>query len=157
MIYDPQRKQIIIYGGQDEKLGLAEAWAWDGKGWTYFQFSESSPALYNAPLIYDTTGERTISFMGRDWGGTWIWKGDLWQKPNLGVQTPGRDEATLVYDPVRNVSILFGGTNEDQYLYDDTWILDQDTWTQAGYPNGLAAVIIMSMIPGNGMGMIGFK
>jgi len=135
MIYDPQREQLVIYGGQDVKVGLPEAWTWDGKSWTYFQFSESSPAAYNAPLIYDTAGERMISFMGRDWAGTWIWQADLWQKPNWTVQPPGRDEATLVYDPMRNISILFGGTNENRYLYDDTWILHQDTWTQVYTPN----------------------
>jgi hypothetical protein len=130
MIYDTQRGRIIVYGGQDGKVGFPEAWTWDGQSWTYFQFSASSPGVYNAPLIYDLAGERTISFMGGGWGGTWIWQGDLWRKPNLTVQPPTRDEATLVYDPVNNATILFGGTNDNEYLYDDTWIFHQDTWTQ---------------------------
>lgn len=134
MIYDANQEKIVLYGGQDGKVGLAEAWTWDGTSWTYFQFRESSPATYNAPLIYDTAGQRAISFMGRDWGGTWVWQSDLWQKPKFRVQPPGRDEATLVYDPVRDATILFGGTNEDQYLYNDTWMLHQDTWTRLDTP-----------------------
>src|SRR5215207_3432522 len=134
MIFNTERKEMIIYGGQDGKVGLAEGWTWNGEGWTYFQFAESSPGAYNAPLVYDSAGERAIGFMGREWGGTWIWKGDLWQKPNLTIQPPVRDEATLIYDPVRNVSILFGGTNEDKFLYDDTWIFKEDKWTQLDTP-----------------------
>ena len=72
--------------------------------------------------------------MGREWGGTWIWKGDVWQKPDLAAQPPLRDEAVLVYDPARDLSILFGGTNEDKVLYDDTWIFQADTWTRLDAP-----------------------
>jgi len=135
MIYDTEREQIVIYGGQDDKVGLPEAWSWDGKTWTYFQFRESSPGTYHAPLIYDTADQQAISFMGGDWGGTWVWQGDFWQKPNMRVQPPRRDEATLVYDPNRNATILFGGTNADQYLYNDTWILQQDAWLQVETPS----------------------
>ena len=134
MIFDSQRQNVLIYGGHDGKAGFAEAWSWDGESWTYVPFAESSPATYNAPLVYDSAGGRVISFMGREWGGTWIWKGDVWQKPDLAAQPPLRDEAVLVYDPARDLSILFGGTNEDKVLYDDTWIFQADTWTRLDAP-----------------------
>jgi hypothetical protein len=135
MIFDTERHEIMIYGGQDGKAGFAEAWIWNRQGWTYFQFENSTPGVYNAPLIYESNSKRAVSFMGRDWGGTWIWEGNKWLKLNLAVQPPVRDEAVLVYDPVQKVSILFGGTNDNKFLFNDTWILDGETWVKLDTPS----------------------
>ena len=52
----------------------------------------------------------------------------------LASQPPLRDEAVLVYDPARDLSVLFGGTDEDRVLFDDTWIFQDDTWTKLEAP-----------------------
>ena len=128
MIFDVGRQKIVVYGGQDGKIGFNQAWTWNGEKWDYFQFENTAPAVYNAPIAYDQSHKRIISFMGREWGGTWIWEGSQWHKLHSTIKPPLRDEATLVYDPINDATVLFGGLNDDETMFNDTWILHGEKW-----------------------------
>jgi hypothetical protein len=134
LLFNHELQQIVVYGGQDGGTGFAEAWTWDGEAWNYFPFESSAPAVYNAPMIHDPAADRTISFMGGDWGGTWIWEASTWRKLAPAFQPPLRDQAILVYDPLHDHSVLFGGVNDSATLFSDTWILTGETWEQLDVP-----------------------
>jgi hypothetical protein len=134
MIFDVGRQQIVVYGGQDGKIGFAQAWTWGGEEWNFFQFESAAPAVYNAPLIYDQARDRTISFMGGMWGGTWVWEASRWHKLDPAVAPSPREEAVLAYDPNNDYALLFGGVQDNRIMFNDTWILNDGTWAQIDTP-----------------------
>lgn len=48
---------------------------------------------------------------------------------NIKIQMPPpRKQASMVYDPIRKVTVLFGGTDSDRNLFNDTWEYDGKLW-----------------------------
>lgn len=76
-------------------------------------------------MAYDSTRGMTVLYGGFSSGSrlydTWEWDGDEWtQHPVGGTEWPGpRSAHRMVYDSAREVTVLFGG-REDEYL-SDTW------------------------------------
>ncbi|MBX3358868.1 MAG: hypothetical protein KF745_10610 [Phycisphaeraceae bacterium] len=93
-------------------------------------------------MAYDASQGVTLLFGGADStgtrGDTWSWNGVTWTQIG-GIQPPPREAAKLVYDPARQVSVLYGGSEQFGLgtFHDDTWELSGGTWTlrTAGTPS----------------------
>lgn len=77
-----------------------------------------------ADMIY--TGKRAVLFGGFNNTftnqNTWDWKGILWaQRQNM--DPPARAWHSMAYDSDRDRAVLFGGVNETNTFFADTWEL----------------------------------
>jgi hypothetical protein len=129
MIYDPQREQIVLYGGHDE-LGsyLNDAWAWDGQTWTPISIETASPQASCFMMIYDPTFDRLVAFLSGSPGGTWLWQGNRWARLETNNIEPWqRCGAGAAYDLANERAIMFGGTYGEEIL-NETWAFDGSRW-----------------------------
>ncbi len=69
---------------------------------------------------------------------TWEYGGN-WDLQDPAQHPTGRANPAMTYDPVREVIIMYGGTNPDDGYVRQTWEYDGTTWTQRGgtQPPGL--------------------
>ena len=108
------------------------------------QTSAASIGVRNAhAMTYDTRARRTVLVGGADAravrSDTWTWDHDRrgWRRLSAGG-LPGRTFPALAYDAARGEAVLFGGnrvlfgtgTPDPATFFDDTWILERDTWTR---------------------------
>jgi hypothetical protein len=76
-------------------------------------------------MAYDIARGITVIYGGRGRGGayradTWEWDGARWVDVTSDEYPPGRSRHAMVYDSGREVSVMFGGWN-DEVIFGDTW------------------------------------
>jgi Galactose oxidase, central domain len=86
---DGSRKQLVLFGGN---LGTgvtpppADTWIYAGSAWTRATPSQSPPARYDAPMVFDTDHRLMVLFGGQGLvqgqtgplNDTWTWDGNTW-------------------------------------------------------------------------------
>jgi hypothetical protein len=65
---------------------------------------------------------------------TWEWDGTDWGEVEASPPT-ACDHAFMVYDAAREVSVLFGGGDDETNLIPETWAWDGQAWTQVAGPD----------------------
>jgi hypothetical protein len=145
MAYDAARRQVMLFGGADERSVRGDTWGWDGKRWQ--QLATEGPPPRTFPVMaYDPTRERVLLFGGnRVLFGTdpaaptllrdlWAWNGGKWVALSDGTGGPSaRAEACGGYDEERHRFVVFGGyekAGETRTRLGDTWEWDGTTWTR---------------------------
>jgi Galactose oxidase, central domain len=127
MVYDTSEKEMLLFGGYDPSAMpnpiFGDTWKLKDNVWIKAQDMGSGP-LALADMIY--TGKRAVLFGGLDGTvtnqDTWDWKGTLWvQRQNMGP--PARAWHSMAYDSDMNRVVLFGGINEMNTFFGDTWEL----------------------------------
>ncbi len=138
MIYDSERRRVVLVGGQWPSAIPGDTWEWDGFAWT--QVSQTGPRdRIFAAGAYDRARHLGVLFGG--WGppllgDTWEWGGTAWAfRTESGP--PPRYAHSMAYDSVRGVAVLFGGWVEGgtdcfPCLDDDTWEWDGNRWRNVG-------------------------
>ena len=149
IVYDAARARTVLFGGQggNDTCGTsgslcADAWVWDGDTWAEATPSGSPPARDRHALAYDAAREVTVLFGGEGTASgacgapdsarcadTWVWNGASWVERTPGVSPRQRERHALAYDAVREVTVLFGGTDGASRL-SDTWEWNGTTWVQ---------------------------
>jgi len=91
-----------------------------------------------AAIAYDTKRQRAVLFGGVSrWNGndtvydssTWEWDGQDWHEMKPAVSPPGRFLHAMVYDEKNDVTILYGGKNQNGAMA-DLWAWDGTNWKQ---------------------------
>ncbi len=134
MVYDPQRKEVVLFGGS----GLNDTWIWDGQSWLQRSPAIAPPGRTHASMSYDAVHGNLVLFGGTASDGrllndTWTWDGQSWTAQANQITPPARCGACMQYDPMTRNVLLFGGQMANERaskLLNDTWIWNGATWTQ---------------------------
>jgi beta propeller repeat protein len=145
MVYDSSNKITVLFGGWDG--------TYDNETWIYYIFNNtwlkvrqgSTPgadpsARYGHSMVYDSTNNLVILFGGKDSSGynydTWVYNSTAnnWTKKRDGIPPSDPDPrmyGDMVYDLNNTKTILFGGYDGSNYMY-DTWVYDYlgNNWIQ---------------------------
>ena len=143
---DPVGGQGFLFGGNRVLFGteargatfLADLWTWQDGRWT-LESTSGPAARAEAAMAYDTKRRRIVLFGGysrsngvtKRLGDTWEWDGRRWTRAGDSGPTP-RNGAAMAYDPIREVVILFGGS--DGVASGETWEWDGTHWRRSDVP-----------------------
>jgi hypothetical protein len=133
MIYDPVRKQTLLFGGfaeSSEATPLDDLWAWDGSTWTRLcnaspcnAASQRPSARGGARMAFDAHRGRALLFGGfattSYFAEMWEWDGAAWSGPVASGPAARRD-AGMAYDAARRATLIFGG-GDASGAFADTW------------------------------------
>ena len=136
MVYDTERKRVVLFGGTDGKKVFNDTWEWDGNKWYQLTAHNSPSPRTGFMMTYDSQRKKTILFGGYNFiqitdsdcvyfNESWEWDGNLWSL--VDTNGPGyRGNGCLCYDRSRNKTILFGGEiivsdKGGGYPLGDTW------------------------------------
>ena len=155
MVYDADRKVMVLFGGQAGTNGpyYDDTWEWDGArgGWNEktpapngtMTSTSSPPPRTQQMMVYDTVQKKAFMFSGWQPQATiyapdmWEWDGTTWKERLIaGAQPNPRYSGTLVWDSDRNRAVLFGGfcqsSSGTAARCNDVWEWDgtgTGTWT----------------------------
>lgn len=145
LVYDPVRRNCLLFGGRGANGYHADTWEWDGVRWQQLEV-RGPPARWFFGSTTDPMHGRIVLFGGRgphapvigrdatgDYGDTWAWDGERWQ------QLPGsgplpRSSGQLAMGDGGSI-LLFGGREEKSDAFhdrNDLWKLRGETWVQEG-------------------------
>lgn len=109
--------------------------------WQLVEPAHSPPGLTSAALAYDTQRSVAVMFGGTSqwtqeagWNSiddTWEWDGNDWIEAHPEHSPASRYGAAAAFDEKRGVTVLFGGTGQDEPFYGDTWEWDGVDWRKA--------------------------
>jgi MYXO-CTERM domain-containing protein len=137
LAYDPARKSLILYAGNNNSGGSDDTWEWSqGKGWSQLKVLATPGAVYGHAMVTDTTRNKILM-----WGGmsskyyaygaesgaemmirtpyrteVWEWDGNTttWtnRTPTPSSSGPsGRQAPLLAYDEGQKKLFLYDGSN----------------------------------------------
>jgi N-acetylneuraminic acid mutarotase len=151
MVYDPDTGQVILFGGWDGWVDLADTWAYDraANTWTDLSPGGAVPAARSGhSMAYDPETQRVILFGGTQdsdegddvyFDDTWAYDpaANTWTELHPAGDVPAaRSFHSMVYEPNTGTVILFGGVQGDVAAggtyFDDTWAYDpvDNAWTE---------------------------
>jgi hypothetical protein len=140
MVYDPEREQIVLFGGISDGTYLNDTWVYRNRNWVELDTPSDPPGRTLGALAYDPVRDRVILHGGVDADGprsdTWEFDGTTWtQVTGSGPAVLG---ASLAYDEARNELLLLGmnETDGDTEMYR----LVSGSW-QAVTPEDLPACV----------------
>lgn len=128
MAYDPQRREVVMFGGWGVNRVTNQTWVWDGDTWTRRHPDVSPPDRYAAGMAYSKRLGAIVLFggQGRDGSGfadTWLWDDGAWTK--LPDASGGPPRSGVVMASMGRGVMMFGGRVKvhQSGLNDTTWIL----------------------------------
>ena len=159
---DPERGELVLFGGDAPSGPLGDTWVWTGTAWQHITSSGPEPRFQHT-VAYDPDREELVLFGGSDdagyFGDTWVWDGELWHDISPAGPAPrARAAHALAWDPVLRGMVLHGG-NAGAGRRSDTWLwrggasahptqlLDVD-WTAAIAPDAQAEAITLRWVVG---------
>lgn len=115
MVYDGQRQRLVLFGGYDGVVALADTWAFDGVAWTQLSPLQSPPARHSHAMGYDSVRDRVVAKGGLAFGlgvplaDLWEFDGATWvQRVQAGNDPGGGQVGRFVFDAPRQEMLLFG-------------------------------------------------
>ncbi len=153
MVYDSQRKKMVLFGGETPQVGCDDSsanlcggtWEYDGTTWTRIQQATHPLPRVGAAMAYDTNRGKVVLFGGSVISapnrtcdssgsgycdGTWQYDGNSWTQFR-GQGPSARWVSAMVYVPDWKRIVLFGGSHGDGINpLGETWSFDGSTWTQ---------------------------
>ena len=156
MVYDSTRHKVIMFGGQTTEgccggeqnltgIQLNDMWEWDGSTFTWSEVFPSSgptpaPRSFHG-MTYDPVRDRVVLYGGKRGavyyatdGETWEWDPGArsWQffPGATTLDFAGRRGSMLAFDPNLGQVILFGGEVYWGEKYGNTWVWENNNWTQ---------------------------
>jgi len=120
MVYDPDSRQIILFGGHTKEDRVNDTWVYDitANLWEEVTSENSPPPRSDMGMVYDEANEVVILFGGycRDdvrelCDDTWVFdpQTNTWTEMNPVNHPPVMYGHSLTYDPVNQQSLLWGG------------------------------------------------
>ena len=94
MVYVPQVRKTLLFGGLLEEENLDDLWQWDGWGWTQLEpadpFAHGAPgARHGASLVMQDNSESVLLFGGAATGALndlWEWRAGHELRPGLALR-----------------------------------------------------------------------
>jgi hypothetical protein len=134
MSFDPNRNQIVLFGGRRTGCCDARTYAWNGNSWIDISPANSPSGRAYHMMATDTARSKIVLFGGWQQNllqDTWEWDGNSWTEIPTAVKPLNRHLSGMSYDSERGVMVLFGGWNgyAPQYPWNDTWTWDGQNWT----------------------------
>ena len=131
MVYCPDTKTMLLFGGMTENGPANDLWAYDPAANTWTELEPTGalpPPRSDQVMVYDAAAERLILFGGWDendkiLGDTWAYDpaADRWTKLTPAGDVPApRAMAAMAYDRASGKVILFGGFDQERH-FNDTW------------------------------------
>lgn len=134
MIYDSQRRQVMMFGGGRTNQSLGDAWLWDG-----FRWQRTDPLLAPGPraeaaMAFDRARGDVVLFGGAATSSaylddTWLWNGSVWRRHASSTSPSARSAAAIAYHAPSQRVVLFGGYTPHM-VHGDTWTFDGLQWSQ---------------------------
>jgi N-acetylneuraminic acid mutarotase len=147
LVYDPQSKKMILFGGYNGSTQYNDTWAYDpaANSWTDLKPTGNLPAGRDSQaMAYDSDDKVMVLFGGwsttEQFDDTWAYDpaNNSWTvlKPT-GVAPTARALHQMVYDPAIKKIVLFGGGTSSA-TFNDTWLFDfaARSWTPATADGG---------------------
>lgn len=148
MVYDPARRVVVLFGGFGSTgAGLGDTWEWDGKTWMQRTPTMSPSVRGDHKMVWDDAAARLLLYGGCPASSSTpaACNSELWSFDPMGAGTwtllsvPGgpalRRRFAMTYDTRRSSIILFGGQGTTAY-FNDTWELQNGTWTNRSSATG---------------------
>jgi hypothetical protein len=126
MAYDSNRKEIVLYGGNESAGDYYSTFIWNGTNWSERTTANNPGYAAPAAMAYDAKNQKVLLFTG--WTSTpwWQFDGVDWTQI-FPAQTPGsRSRTSIAYDPLREQVVLFDG----DYWLADTWVWTGGNWME---------------------------
>ena len=136
MVYDPNRKRALLFGGVDTGGKIDETWEWSGAAWEWLSPSSAPDARAYPGLAYDRSRSNAVLFGGAGavaaLGDTWTWDGTNWTEKAPATSPPACWGSGMVYDSARNETVLFGGATDaiGDNTITATWTWNGTNWTE---------------------------
>lgn len=142
MVYDPDRRKVVIFGGRSCNPGqvLGDVWEYDGATWQQRTLANGPSPRVRGAVAYDSTRQKLVLFGG--WSSSAATGGalaDTWELDATGWRdvtadagvAPSARGTHLAFDSVRGVTVLFSGSANynGTNLQPDTWEYN-GTWTR---------------------------
>lgn len=138
MAYDASKQKMILFGGVSATgQPLNDTWEFDGTNWTQVADVGPSPRRFHQ-MVFDTIRKVVVLFGGNPHpqfdftgalGDTWEWDGNEWTEvANTGPLN--RVGHAMAFDEINNVTLLFGGFDGAERIFNDTWSWDGAGWVQ---------------------------
>lgn len=146
MTYDPLRDRIVLFGGSSNDGSGGHPFVFYDDTWEYNPNDNTWTEFPNAGGGVARRGNRNMCWFDpargrvRMWGGVhsdrrenvlYEWNGETWDViPQINAPS-ARSGSPVAYDTARNKLVLYGGQlGAGVNGVDETWELDNDTWTQ---------------------------
>jgi hypothetical protein len=151
-VYDSVADKFILYGGIKEfnwegnNEFYHDTWIYNPRtnAWANITPSANPGGRWTFGMVYDSSADKTLLFGGgHDIGdGSFgvadneTWAFDLttttWTQLNTVTSPPPRSHHRMVFDSYNNISMFFGGDQDEFNAKSDTWIFDyaSKTWTE---------------------------
>jgi cysteine-rich repeat protein len=136
MVYDTERRQVVMFGGIDATTGknINDLWAFDGSRWNQLAANSGAPAMA-APfaMAYDSARRRLIvagNVIAQNTATLGLWEFDstnaTWidQTNRIDALLPASFDLQVAYDSVRNVAVLLTVTDSSY----ETRTFDGSRW-----------------------------
>jgi hypothetical protein len=135
LFYDRETQKVILTGGfyynsEDTPVRLDDSWAWDGETWEPINLNPQTLTISGQNVAYDAVRGRSVLY---NCDQVMQWTAGQWREINMGLEPPVRFGPWFAGDPESGKLLLFGGIAED-VRFNDTWLLDGDTWQEL-HPN----------------------
>ncbi len=131
LFYDPNRNNVLLYGGFNSTTTYGDLWEWNGGVWSQIVVDYSPPVRDTFGLAYDKGRNQHVLFGGYGelelLDDTWTWDGESWNFRFPTNRPSPRSGHAMAYDEVRQEIVLFGGADTSE-IYRDTWIWNGDDW-----------------------------
>ena len=139
MVYDPEAKKVVLFGGKDSTGLLDDTWTYDvsANTWTQVKSDKQPAARVGHSMAYDSSTKKTVVFGGWDmktyYNSTWAYDSSAgtWVSLSTGGSLPGgRAGQCMVYDVAGSRILMFGGTATNTLLRDVVGLDSKtDAWT----------------------------
>lgn len=140
MVYDSDRNKVILFGGigwdpnvPSAKVMFNDTWEYDGYDWEKINTTNAPSKRESHAMVYDPILKKTLLFGGKsDDSDPNIWQYDgtnwsIFMKSNTSNTPKVRYGHSMAYCKEYNGILMYGGMNGD-YIYDETWLLRNNTW-----------------------------
>lgn len=151
MVWDPERQEVLLFGGESGGPNQADTWSWDGATWTRRVTPVAPPARRGHRLVFDASRRSVLLHGGIGLGGVfgdlWEWDGSSWTALIPAVRPPAREGHVLVHDLPLQRTWLLGGRDGSTF-HPDRWFFQRAA-------TGSAGAICLSGFDGDGDGLLG--
>ena len=138
MTYDPVRKKVLMFGGDNFERAFNDLWEYDSGLNTWTELSPSNPpdARQMHGMTYDANRNVVLMFGGRRTGGgaqfkdTWEYRSatNSWRSLDPVHSPPAQDHTKIAYDPRSKRPILFTGAIGHNTASVGTWAYENGDW-----------------------------